>query len=680
MRDDSTKYLRRVLCSKRISIAGSRSGKALSTQLHQQLPSSQQSHSYHSRLLTLINPHPYILDTTRQHHKMVSALIRDAPIGQILRYLTNNRILKYPEELPDFVIPATYFRHVQLDPRRLSSAATRVPQMEAEDPGTVLEKQESNNEDDDSATDLEKVQTARTQHTARSQISRVGTRTALHKSTTQADLEQQFTLASVKRGPSRPIEPSTLDDGTILVDWYDTDDAANPQNWSFGKKGLVLGLILIYTMGVYMGSAIYSPSIPGVMARFGVDIGAASLGLSMYVLAYGIGPLLFSPLSEIPVIGRNPPYIVSYAIFVILLVPTALVDNFAGLIVLRFLQGFFGSPCLATGGATLQDMYSLIKLPYVLSLWAFAATCGPALGPIISGFSVAAENWRWSLWEMLWMNAPIFIALFFLLPETSSATILLRRAQRLRLLTGDDRLKSQSEIDQANLTPRAIAIEALWRPFELMLLDPSIAFTAVYTAIVYAIFYSFFEAFPLVYSEMYHFNLGELGLTFLSVTVGVVLSIAWYWWYIYYRVEPEIRLHGLGSPERRLIPALFVTFLVPIGLFIFGWTSNPDIHWIVSCIGIVITTVGIFLIIQCIFLYLPLVYPQYAASLFAGNDFLRSALATGAIHFSYPLFHNLGVDRGVSLLAGLAAGCSVGVYVLFFFGAKLRAKSRFAAK
>ncbi|KAF2819109.1 MFS general substrate transporter [Ophiobolus disseminans] len=618
----------------------------------------------------------------------MSALIRDAPFGQIIRYFTKNRVLLYPEEHPDFQIPAAYNRNTRPLPKRLSTSSTSPPQTEAEgpateeaiypDPETVLEKDDQTSDDD--LTDLEKIQTARTQHTIRTQISRVGTRTALQKSISRADLEQQFSLASIERGPTRPIEPETLDDGTILVDWYATDDPSNPQNWSFARKAVVLTQILLYTMGVYMGSAIYSPSIPGVMVRFGVGIGAASLGLSMYVLAYGIGPLLFSPLSEIPIIGRNPPYIVSYAIFVILLVPTALVDNFAGLVVLRFLQGFFGSPCLATGGATLQDIYSLIKLPYVLSLWAFAATCGPALGPIISGFSVAAKNWRWSLWEMLWMNGPIFLSLFFFLPETSSANILLRRAQRLRKLTGDGNLKSQSEIDQAKMTPRDVAIEALWRPFQLMLLDPSIAFTAVYTAIIYGIFYSFFEAFPLVYNEMYGFNLGELGLTFLSVTVGVVLATAWYWWYIYYVVEPDIRQNGLGAPERRLIPALFVTFLVPIGLFIFGWTAREDIHWIVSCIGIVITSVGIFLIIQCIFLYLPLVYPQYAASLFAGNDFARSALAAGAIHFAYPLFHNLGVNRGVSLLGGLTVGCSIGVYVLFFLGEKLRAKSRFAAK
>lgn len=157
-------------------------------------------------------------------------------------------------------------------------------------------------------------------------------------------------------------------------------------------------------------------------------------------------------------------------------------------------------------------MFSLIKLPYVLSLWALAATCGPALGPIISGFSVTAKNWRWSLWELLWLAGPIWILLFLCLPETSPSNILLRRANRLRKRTPDVKLKSQSEIDQANLKVWDLIKENLWRPNQMMVLDPAVGFTAIYTAlgeyfqtrkqtttrianlkIVYAIFYSFFE-------------------------------------------------------------------------------------------------------------------------------------------------------------------------------------------
>ena len=319
-----------------------------------------------------------------------------------------------------------------------------------------------------------------------------------------------------------------------------------------------------------MGSSIYAPSTYGVQQEFGVGQQLAYMGLSMYVLAYGIGPLLWSPLSEIPVIGRNPPYMVTFAIFVILCVPTALADNFAGLIVLRFLQGFFGSPCLATGGATMGDLYSLVKLPYILSIWALAATGGPSLGPVIAGFSVAAKNWRWSLWEILWAAGPIWLIMFFFLPETYGPNILMRRAARLRKLTGDDRFRSKSELDQKNLNVREIAIESLWRPIQLILLDPSVAFTAVYTALIYGIFYSFFEGFPIVYAEGYGFGLGISGLTFLSILVGVLVGIAMYWAYNWWYVEPYMREHGMGPPENRLIPALLTCAFTPAGLFIFG--------------------------------------------------------------------------------------------------------------
>ncbi|KXL49847.1 hypothetical protein M433DRAFT_146212 [Acidomyces richmondensis BFW] len=637
----------------------------------------------------------------------MSDLIRDAPIGQFIRFITNNRLLQYPEERPDFECPTVY-----ADPDKdfeakiflsLTSASSPSQEKTADlkkdfedaekvgvEPAEAPPAEERLTSSGLRRFDLERVETSQTgvrgdleKAISSRELSRIGTREALSHAHTQVELQQAFSeaaAASLFEQSSRTIVPQRTSDGIILVDWYTTDDPDNPQNWSFGKKMFASTLIYLYTLAVYMGSAIYTPSAEGVMKEFDVSTEAASLGLSLYVLAYGIGPLIFSPLSEIPVVGRNPPYMTTMAIFVVLCVPTALVENFAGLLVLRFLQGFFGSPCLATGGASLQDMYSLIKLPYVLCLWAFAATCGPAMGPIISGFSVAAENWRWSLWEMLWLSGPVFLMMFMFLPETSSSNILLRRAQRLRKVTGNHRLKAQSEIDQASMRPNDVAFEALVRPIQLIVQDPAIGFTAVYVALCYGIYYSFFEAFPLVYIAEYGFNVGEMGLTFLSITVGVVLAIIVYYAYIYYVVEPDIMKNGLGLPERRLIPALIASFFLPAGLFLFGWTGNGHVPWIVSVIGIMIFTTGVFALIQCIFVYLPLVYPQYAASLFAGNDFARSLLACAAIMFSRPMYLGMGIGPGTSLLGALTAACIGGIFVLYFFGAKLRSRSKFSAK
>jgi DHA1 family multidrug resistance protein-like MFS transporter len=86
---------------------------------------------------------------------------------------------------------------------------------------------------------------------------------------------------------------------------------------------------------------------------------------------------------------------------------------------------------------------------------------------------------------------------------------------------------------------------------------------------------------------------------------------------------------------------------------------------------------GTFFVLQCIFVYVPLSYPRYAASLFAGNDLVRSAMAAGSIIYARPLFINEGIGKGVSVLAGLSTLGIFGMIALYLFGANLRARSKF---
>lgn len=595
----------------------------------------------------------------------MSDLIREAPVGQIIRFITRNKFLQYPEEKPGFELPEAYRDAIEgkSSAPSVSHSAGSVSPLDVE-------------KDAEKEAPLHKIPTGRGNDLEAAVLTRTKSRTATAPfSNERLEVENELALERTK---TIPIAPQKTSDGNILVDWYSTDDPANPQNWSNGKRGLVALLICLYTFAVYTGSAIYTSSVEGVIEKFGVTPTDASLPLSLYVLAYGIGPLLFAPLSEIPKIGRNPVYVATFTLFFILSFPTAVVDNFAGLLVLRFLQGFFGSPCLANGGASMQDMYSLLKLPYALTVWVASAYCGPALGPLLSGYAVTAKGWRWSLWEIVWISAPILIAMYLFVPETSTPNILLRRAARLRQLTGDRRLRSQSEIDQAGLKPRAVLISALIKPIEITIKDPAIAFVNVYTSLVYGIYYSFFEVFPLVYPVMYGFSLGMIGVVFLCILVSCSIGIIVYIAYIRWHLIPDILKNGMRVQESRLQPALLAVFGPPIGLFLFAWTANPDIHWIASVIGITIYGATVFVVMQCVFVYVPLSYPQYAASLFAGNDFFRSALACGSIMFARPLFINLGVGRGVSLLAGLSTLGIIGMFTLYFIGAKLRARSKFA--
>jgi multidrug resistance protein len=291
------------------------------------------------------------------------------------------------------------------------------------------------------------------------------------------------TSTSTQAGP--PLEPiiNTISGVKVdpekgqdlhVVDWYGPDDPENPMNWSRRKKFFVTFEICLLTTSVYIGSAIFSAGIESVVKDFGVSQVAATLGLCLFVAGYGIGPMLWAPMSEIPQIGRNPIYIGTLVLFVILQVPTALATNFGMLLAFRFITGFVGSPVLATGGASLADMYRPSKRAYAISIWGVAAVCGPVMGPLVGGFAAEAEGWTWTIWELMWFSGASLVFLFFLLPETSSSNILYRRARRLRKLTGDSKLKTEGEIVSETMTTNDIILMVLVRPITLNFHEPMV--------------------------------------------------------------------------------------------------------------------------------------------------------------------------------------------------------------
>lgn len=595
--------------------------------------------------------HHAVLKSARSSQTMKHT-VRDSALGQVIRYLSGNKLLLYPEEVPGFQVPEDYRRFCN---------------------GEKIDGEKRSGQDTPNApaSDAHADHT-RTNSPATAEKQRVKSSRSSDEETAP---EHSTTLG---QSTSHAIMPTTTNDGILLVDWYTVDDIESPQNWRLGKKIWVCAVLSLYTFVVYSGSAIYTTGEGGVSAAFDLSPAKASLPLSLYVLAYGVGPLLFSPLSEIAYFGRMWIYVITFIIFTALAAPTAVVNSLSGLLALRFFQGFFGSPCLATGGATMQDLFSLVHLPYALTIWVTAAFCGPALGPLISGFAVERLGWHWSLWPILFGAGITVVFMISLFPETAAHTILLRRAQRLRKLTGNPNIKSQSEIDSANISAKEVFTSAIIKPFEITLKDPAIAFVNIYTAIIYGTYYSFFESFPLVYSGIYGFSIGIIGVVFTCILISGILGIITYASYQYFYLIPDIENNGFRAQEHRLIPAMIFSFGPIIGLFIFAWTARSSISWVVPTIGIVIYGYSAFMISQCIFVYVPFSYPMYAASLFAANDFFRSALAAGAVEFARPLFINLGIANGVTLLGGLAFIGVIGVFVLYYHGAAMRARSTFA--
>lgn len=383
-------------------------------------------------------------------------------------------------------------------------------------------------------------------------------------------------------------------------------------------------------------------------------------------------------MSEMPFIGRNPVYIGTLFVFVLFQLGVIYAKNFGMLLAFRFLTGFIGSPVLATGGATIADMYKTSKQAYGIGVWGIAAVCGPAMGPLIGGFAAEANGWQWPIWELMWLSGFCLIFLTIFLPETSSSNILYRRTVRIRQKTGDPNFKCQPEIEAEGMTTNEILLMVFVRPFTLTFTEPICFFLNVYIALTYGLLYLWFESFPIVFIEIYGFSLGTQGLAFLGILLGALIVMVPFFYYNYKYVEPQFTATGELRPEVRLQPALVGAFFLPICLFWFGWTSRSEIHWIVPIIGTSLFSIGEFLLFMGVLSYLGDAYPKHVASVYAGNDLVRSAFGAGFPLFAPAMYSKLGIGWASSLLGFLAVAFIPIPFILYFYGKSIRERSKMA--
>ncbi|KAE9398799.1 MFS general substrate transporter [Gymnopus androsaceus JB14] len=442
------------------------------------------------------------------------------------------------------------------------------------------------------------------------------------------------------------IRDSTLDNEISdpnLVSWYGDDDPDNPRNWSPTKRAFVAFNISLMTFTMYIGSAIYTPSIPGIISDFDVTLVHATLGLTLYDI--GIGPMFLSPMQELP-----------FFLFVIFQIPIITATNIQTILAFRFLTGFFGSPALATGGASMGDIYPASQLAYVVGIWAIGAVGGPIAGPVIGGFAAQAKGWRWPQYELIWLSAFSFVFLMMFLPETYEPTILLRRAQRLRKLTANQQLMSKGEKDTEGESIGSIFKEALLRPF-ILAKEPVLMFANVYLGFV-------------------------SGLPFIGFFVSAAATYTFYALYQKLHIEPRAdRATAAGkslAPEVRLEIGLIASLFVPTSLLIFGFGSRENVHWIVPIIGASLYLPGIYLNFQSILMYVTSAYPLYAASVLAGNDLFRSSIASVFPLFGRAFFTNLGLGPASALLAGVSLLMMPVFWSLMKWGHLLRSRSKYA--
>ncbi|VUC28822.1 unnamed protein product [Clonostachys rosea] len=453
-------------------------------------------------------------------------------------------------------------------------------------------------------------------------------------------------------------------------------DPENPYNFSKTKKLAILVSAMCLLVNSTMGSSLPSNAIPYIVHEWSIaSQEQAILPISVYLIGYVLGPIIWGPLSKH--IGRRKITITTFILFLIWTMAAPLAPDWPSFLIFRFLAGAVGGAPIAVTVGIVSDVYNDPReRGTAMALFMLSNLFGPLLAPVISGYCSTTIGWRWTFWIALIYGGACLPAILWV-PETFGPALLTRRAKKIRELDPTARIFSAAELEPRDL--KQVVTRVLTRPINMLISELIVSSTCAYLALCYAIFYMTFQAFPLVFGDLYGLSPGVTGLCFLPVGAGCILALpmAFLWdGYVSFskaKEEPWTR----KQENHRLPLAIAGGPMFVISLFWLGWSARKDVSFAVPMLAGIPFGCGFTLIFIAMLNYLADAYGIYSASANAASSGSRSILAVVLPLATLPMFRRLGIAGACSLLGGLSSIMCLIPFVFIWKGKEIRARSEF---
>ncbi|EEP79103.1 hypothetical protein UREG_03949 [Uncinocarpus reesii 1704] len=495
---------------------------------------------------------------------------------------------------------------------------------------------------------------------------------------------EEYTEETADGQITRPVRSNVtgkIEDYELVT--FKVGDPENPKNWSKAYKWYYTMVVAFTCFVVAFASSVITADLIGVEKEFGVSEEVSLLTITLFVIGFGVGtnpcyfspgPMAFAPLSEM--VGRKPVYVVTMFIAVVFLIPCAVAENIGTLLACRAIDGIaFSAPMTLVGG-TLADMWRNEERGVPMAAFSAAPFIGPAIGPLVGGFLGDHKGWRWLYWIQLIMSGVVFALLAFTMPETYTPTLLAKRAKKMRKETGNTKYVTEQDLDSRPMGQKMRIF--LIRPFQLLFLELIVFLLSIYMSILYGLLYMFFVAYPIVYQIGKGYSASITGLMFIPLAIGVLLSAICAPFVNKHYLSICAKYNGKPPPEMRLIPMMLSCWFVPIGLFIFAWTSYPDVHWLGPAMGGFPVGFGFIFLYNSCNNYLVDTYQHQAASALAAKTFLRSMWGASVVLFTNQMYNRMGYQWASTFLAFLALACCAIPFLFYYKGEAIRRYSKFA--
>ncbi|KAK6222812.1 hypothetical protein LQW54_000621 [Pestalotiopsis sp. IQ-011] len=459
-------------------------------------------------------------------------------------------------------------------------------------------------------------------------------------------------------------------DQSFVVDFDGDDDPSNPKNWSRRQKWTLVMIVSTLDFAVNLGVIICAPVAPKILSEFGEE-GTLYITLIVTIWELGeiLGPLIVAPLSEL--YGRFYIYHAGTILFVVFSAACALSTNLHMLIAFRFLNGM-AVVSTALNPSTVGDLFPIEERGRAMALVGLAPMLGPVLGPIIGGYVGEAFGWRWCFGTMTILCGLIEVGFLLSLRETYVVQILKTKTKRLCKETRDPNWKSKYEHKNGALE---IVREACVRPLVLLFTSPVLFLISLYLGIVYGYIYLVTTTLTTVFEGVYDFSSSQAGLSFLGLGIGCIVGVFMCSATLDIWVRRQSKT-GKMQPEQRLPPLIFGGLVSPIALFIYGWTTQFHVHYMVPIVATGMLGVGLVSTTIPVRSYLVDAFGLYSASAIAGSAAFRNLCGTVIPLSGPPLYRRLGLGWGNSVLGFIALAIIPLPLLLMRYGHTLRLRGK----
>lgn len=407
------------------------------------------------------------------------------------------------------------------------------------------------------------------------------------------------------------------------------------------------------------------------------------------MLAMSIFPLWWSSFSE--TLGRRTIYLVSFTLFTLFAILSAVSTSISMLIVMRVLSGGAAASVQAVGAGTIADIWEPKERGKAMGIFYLGPLMGPLLAPIIGGALGGRFGWRSSQWFLAIYGGILIFVLTFCLPETLRKTVPISAHASGNPETGDNavmpvasRITTRQSVKDQTVTVARVLKRCFIDPLMIVtyLRFPAVALTVYYASITFGCLYVLNISLQQTFSSPpYGFSTMIIGLMYIPNSLGYISAALFGGRWSDIIMAREAKAAGRFDSDGRLIllpedrmreNAYIAAAIYPLALVLYGWIANYGQHWIIAAIANFFFGIGSMIIFSCSTTMLTEFMPKKSSSGVALNNFVRNIFSCVGGVVASPLIDTIGNGWLFTGLGVWALGSGSVVWALRRFGPKWR--------